>query len=97
MNPIHLGVGVKLAVFESILAQYQLDSTEVACIGDDYPDMDLIQSCGWGVAVADAAPGLKRHADWVCTRPGGQGAVAEMLERILRQQGHWQITIDAHG
>ena len=97
MDPIILGVGAKLPVFEHLLTEQALHAHEVAYMGDDYPDLPVMRACGWGVAVGDASAGIKRSADWVCTQSGGRGAVAEALERLLRAQGRWLRAVEAHG
>ena len=45
--------------------------------------------CILPVAVYNAAPAVKRRAEYATTKPGGAGAVAELIELILRKQGKW--------
>lgn len=69
-----------------------LDVTPRQClyIGDDLIDIPPMRLAGISAAVGDASPEVIRAADWVATRPGGRGAVREILERLLRLQGHWE-------
>jgi 3-deoxy-D-manno-octulosonate 8-phosphate phosphatase (KDO 8-P phosphatase) len=80
----------KLLVFEEFLEQLGLSADKVAYIGDDVMDMPLIRRAGFGVAVANAADEVKRYADYVTSRSGGNGAVREVIEYILKDTGKWQ-------
>ncbi|MGD8499935.1 MAG: HAD hydrolase family protein [Phycisphaerales bacterium] len=80
----------KLPVFEKFVEQLGLSPDKVAYIGDDLTDLPVIRYAGFGAAVANAVDEVKRHADYVTTRPGGSGAVREVIEYILRDTGKWQ-------
>jgi 3-deoxy-D-manno-octulosonate 8-phosphate phosphatase (KDO 8-P phosphatase) len=80
----------KLQVVEKLLEQLGLSAREAACIGDDLPDLPMIRYVGFGAAVANAVDEVKQHADYVTTRRGGQGAVREVIEYILRSTDRWQ-------
>lgn len=70
-----------------LLETLNLEESEVAYIGDDLPDLPLIERVGLGVAVADAHAAVLEHADWVTTRKGGKGAVRELSDLIIHAQG----------
>ncbi len=80
----------KLPILERFLQQQNLSPKQVAYIGDDLPDLPVIKYVGFGVAVANAADEVKKHADLVTTRSGGAGAVREVIEYILKDTGKWQ-------
>ena len=80
----------KLPVVEQLLEQLDLSPANMAFIGDDLTDMPVIRYAGFGVAVANAVDEVKQCADYVTTRPGGSGAVREVIEYILRNSGRWQ-------
>ena len=63
---------------------------QVAVIGDDIVDVPMLRMCGFAAAVADACAEAKEDADYVARNAGGCGAVREVIEMILRAQGHWQ-------
>ena len=88
------GIKDKLPVVEEVAREYGVGLERVAYIGDDLPDLAPIQAVGLGVAVADAAPELVDAADYVTTQPGGQGAVREMIERMLRITEQWDHIVD---
>ena len=96
MSFILQGVEDKLKVFGETLDQAGVSSTETAFIGDDLNDVPLILQSGFGIAVADAAPEAREHAHYVTKLAGGQGAVREVIELILKAQGRWDDLIAAY-
>ena len=80
----------KLPVLEQIAGQLGLLPENIAFVGDDLTDMPVIRYVGFGVAVANAVDEVKQCADYVTTRPGGSGAVREVIEYILKNSGMWQ-------
>jgi 3-deoxy-D-manno-octulosonate 8-phosphate phosphatase (KDO 8-P phosphatase) len=79
----------KLPVFEEFLDRLGLTPENAAYIGDDLPDLPVIRYVGFGVAVANAVDEVKQYADYVTRRPGGRGAVREVIEHILKETGKW--------
>src|ERR1700688_5279772 len=68
----------KLGALEEILQTTGADANEVAYVGDDLPDIAVMQRVGLAVAVANAVPEVKRAAHFVTSRSGGEGAVREV-------------------
>jgi 3-deoxy-D-manno-octulosonate 8-phosphate phosphatase (KDO 8-P phosphatase) len=86
---IYQAVENKVAAFENILAKAALDRSEVAYIGDDLNDIPLLRRSELAVAVADATTETKQHAHYVTRTAGGDGAVRETIELILKAQNRW--------
>jgi 3-deoxy-D-manno-octulosonate 8-phosphate phosphatase (KDO 8-P phosphatase) len=80
----------KLPVVEQLALQLGLSPANMAYIGDDLTDMPVMRYVGFGAAVANAVDEVKQCADYVTTRPGGSGAVREVIEYILKNSGRWQ-------
>ncbi len=78
------GVKNKLAALYDICVELKIEINECAFMGDDLPDIEAMSSAGIGLTVADAITEVIKRADWVSTRPGGQGAVREVCEIILQ-------------
>jgi 3-deoxy-D-manno-octulosonate 8-phosphate phosphatase (KDO 8-P phosphatase) len=98
LDPCLLGVVRKRDALVAQLAADGLAPQQVGYIGDDLPDAELLGRVGWFVAVADAHPSLRARADEVLRRPGGNGAVAEAIELLLRRRGQWgPVAIGKHG
>ncbi|EKE71485.1 3-deoxy-manno-octulosonate-8-phosphatase KdsC [Gallaecimonas xiamenensis] len=85
---IYQGQHDKRGAFAELLAKLDLAPAQVAYIGDDIPDLDLIESVGLGLAVADAHPLVAKAAHYVTGIKGGQGAVREVCDLLLQSQGH---------
>jgi 3-deoxy-D-manno-octulosonate 8-phosphate phosphatase (KDO 8-P phosphatase) len=83
------GVTGKVRAFTETLTQAGVTNEEVAFIGDDLNDIPLMMRSGLGIAVADAALETRERAHYVTKLNGGQGAVREVIELILKAQGRW--------
>ena len=90
VHHLHEMAWVKLEPYESILAEENLTDEAVCYVGDDVIDIPLLRRAGLAVAVADAVEEVKSHAHHVTQRAGGQGAVREVVELILKAQDKWQ-------
>lgn len=86
---VRQGCTHKLPVFEQLLAEAGVTASEVVYIGDDLLDLPCVTVAGIGVAVAGAVDELKAAADYVTQKQGGQGAVREVIEMILKNTGRW--------
>ena len=83
----------KMGTYKKILKELKVKEDEVCFVGDDLPDLPVLKRVGFAVAVKNAAPELKRHADYVTRKKGGQGAVREVVELILKKKGLWRKII----
>jgi YrbI family 3-deoxy-D-manno-octulosonate 8-phosphate phosphatase len=79
--------------FESLLETLQLDHDEAAMLGDDLPDIAVMRSCGYPMAVADASTEVKQIAAFTTVRPGGHGAVREAIEHLLKARQQWSQAV----
>ncbi len=87
----------KLAALRELLAGTPLPMTEIAYLGDDLPDLAIINRVGLGMTVADANHVIVAHAAWQSRYPGGSGAVREAAEFILEAQGKLESLIQSYG
>ena len=92
----YLGVKDKVAVAEQVRAREGASWNECAMVGDDLPDVPLLKRVGWPIAVADAAPELKKFVRTVTDARAGHGAVREAVERVLRHNGSWQKVLERY-
>jgi 3-deoxy-D-manno-octulosonate 8-phosphate phosphatase (KDO 8-P phosphatase) len=86
---IYDGLGNKIPVLERISREAAVSPREIAFVGDDLPDVGLMNRVGLACAVADAHEMVLQRADWIATKPGGHGAVREVCEFILKTKGLW--------
>lgn len=84
---VYQGSRDKLQTFESLLVDTGLEPDQVAYVGDDLPDLPIMQRVGLAIAVQNAHGFVKQHSDWVTSARGGQGAVREVTDFILHSQG----------
>jgi len=88
--------GDKAEAMRQILERYGLEAGQVAYIGDDLNDLPAFDVAGVKIAVADAAELLRERADWVTPRNGGEGAVRDAIDEILRRQGRYEEAVAAY-
>ena len=79
----------KIKALDEILADAGVARDECAYIGDDVADIPVMRRVGFAVAVSDAVEETKQAAHYVTALPGGQGAVREACDLILKAQGRW--------
>lgn len=84
---VMLGVEDKLDRFDALCAELRLDASQCAFVGDDLPDLPVMQRCGLAVAVANAVQEVKAVSHMVTDAAGGHGAVREFCDFLLRAQG----------
>jgi YrbI family 3-deoxy-D-manno-octulosonate 8-phosphate phosphatase len=85
IQAIHgMGLDGKGQVLKQILAEKNLDASEVVYLGNDFNDLPCFEVAGWAVAVADAYPEVLRAADYVLKTNGGFGALRELCDLILK-------------
>ena len=90
VSMVHQGADDKGAAVETMMARAEMDTAQTCYLGDDLADLAAMKRVGLPVAVANAAAEVKRVARWITRRQGGQGAVRETVEWLLRRQGCWQ-------
>ena len=84
---VRAGTFAKWEAVIEIAAEQNLSMEEVAFIGDDYPDLPAIRAVGLGVTVPHAPQELKNAAEYITQRPGGYGAVRDLIDQILKIKG----------
>jgi YrbI family 3-deoxy-D-manno-octulosonate 8-phosphate phosphatase len=81
-----LGSKEKLTDLQIIADEMKLSSENIAYIGDDINDLDVIKWAGVGACPSDAVQEVIEAADYVCNKPGGNGAVRELADMILKEK-----------
>jgi len=87
------GIQDKLTAFKEILREAGLDSSEAAFVGDDVIDLLVMRNCGLAIAVANARAEVKADAHYVTPHAGGEGALRDATEFILKAQGKWKRVV----
>jgi 3-deoxy-D-manno-octulosonate 8-phosphate phosphatase (KDO 8-P phosphatase) len=90
---VYQGRAKKLESYEECQRLAGVDDSATAYLGDDLPDLPLLDRAGLAVAPADAVKEVKEAADYVTRANGGRGAARELVELILKAQGRWKEAI----
>ncbi len=94
---VYQGHLAKVASYEEILAQARVSDEQVAFVGDDLTDAVVMVRAGLAVAVGNARPEVKRIAHYVTRQAGGDGAIREVVELLLKAQGKWPGILEKYG
>jgi 3-deoxy-D-manno-octulosonate 8-phosphate phosphatase (KDO 8-P phosphatase) len=97
VEDIFVGCAVKIETYEQLLRKYQLNDEEVMYMGDDIPDLQVMQRVGCPVCPKDACPEIKAASIYVSDRLGGHGCGRDVIEQTLRAQGKWVMDEKAFG
>jgi 3-deoxy-D-manno-octulosonate 8-phosphate phosphatase (KDO 8-P phosphatase) len=92
VTDIHMGVHDKAAVMQEYLQRYALKQEETLFMGDDMPDLEVMQQCGLPCAPADACAEIQAISRYISPARGGEGCVRDVIEKVLKLNGHWQHT-----
>jgi 3-deoxy-D-manno-octulosonate 8-phosphate phosphatase (KDO 8-P phosphatase) len=93
---IHQGIQDKRACLEEIVKQEGLQPDEAAFVGDDIIDLPAMRAAGFAIAAKNARAEVKKEAHYVTPHAGGEGALRDAVEFILKAQGKLQSVIDAY-
>ena len=93
---VHQGVSSKIDTYDQIVGDMVLTDTQVAYMGDDIVDLAVLRRVGLSAAPANAVADVRARVDFVSTQPGGDGAVRELVELILRAQKQWDNLVAAY-
>jgi 3-deoxy-D-manno-octulosonate 8-phosphate phosphatase (KDO 8-P phosphatase) len=84
----------KTAAFDEMLAHFGVRESQTVVMGDDVPDLRILERAGFAAAPADASPDVLPRVHLVTRAPGGRGAVRELIEHVLRATGRWDALLD---
>jgi len=96
LEHVHQGIQDKLTVFEEILRQEGLKPAEAAFVGDDVIDLPVMRNCGLAIAVKNARSEVKKEAHFITPHAGGDGALRDAVEYILKAQGQWKRAVSEY-
>jgi 3-deoxy-D-manno-octulosonate 8-phosphate phosphatase (KDO 8-P phosphatase) len=96
LEHVHQGIQDKRGALEEILEQEGLRASEAAFVGDDVIDLPVMRHCGLAIAVANARGEVKREAHYITPHGGGDGALRDAVEYILKAQGKLQQALERY-
>ncbi|MBU3715019.1 MAG: HAD-IIIA family hydrolase [Ferruginibacter sp.] len=86
---VFLGVTDKSSVLLEYVQKNNLNKEEVLFMGDDLPDLKVMQMSGLPCCPADACPEIKAVSLYISSLNGGEGCVRDVIEKVLKLNGHW--------
>ncbi len=89
IQDIYMRSSIKIVDFEKVVEKYNLTMDEIMYMGDDIPDLEIMQRVGVPCCPADASPEIKEVSVFVSNRDGGQGCARDIIEQVLKAQGKW--------
>ncbi len=89
IDDVYLGASNKTVFFKEFCQKYQLDPQVVLYMGDDIPDVPVMQMVGTPTCPADAAVEVKQLAKYVSLHNGGEGCARDVIEQVLKAQNKW--------
>jgi 3-deoxy-D-manno-octulosonate 8-phosphate phosphatase (KDO 8-P phosphatase) len=92
---IYLGAHHKLDAYQDLMYNYDLNPEEILYVGDDVPDIPVMEKVGLSCCPADAVSDVKAMVDYVSHKKGGEGCVRDIIEQVLRVQGKWRLDVGA--
>ena len=93
ISHIQMGSHNKSAGLQVVLDTLQVEPQEVAYMGDDLNDLGVMSRVGLAMTPQDGVPEIKDIAHYICQANGGEGAVREAVEYILKREGLWEEAV----
>ena len=95
VTDVFTGIPDKVLKLNEYMKDKGLKPEEIIFMGDDIPDLRVMQCVGLPVCPSDAVPEVKAISQYITEKPGGKGAVREVIEKVLKVQGKW-MTAEAY-
>lgn len=86
IDDVFLGIKDKMKVMEQLMKKYNITYEQVAYVGDDINDLELLQKVGVSFSVKDAVEVVRRNVDYVTNAKGGEGAVREITDLLVQTE-----------
>ena len=94
VNKVYLGIHEKDIAFDDFVSTFNINPDQVLYMGDDDPDVPVMEKVGVSTCPQDALPDVKRVVDYVSHKKGGDGCVREIVEQVMRVQDKWVFSKD---
>jgi 3-deoxy-D-manno-octulosonate 8-phosphate phosphatase (KDO 8-P phosphatase) len=94
IKEVHMGVHHKAKLLQEYLLTHGLEKNQVLYMGDDIPDLEVMQAVGLPCAPADACPEILAISRYISPFTGGEGCVRDVIEKVMKLNQHWSHTVD---
>ena len=95
ITDIYLGAHQKMLQFEEYCITNNINPEQVLYMGDDIPDLPVMQEVGLATCPQDAAPEIKDVSEYISPIKGGKGCGRDVIEQVMRVQGKWMTQFEA--
>lgn len=95
ITDIYLGAHHKVDQLDEYMDVYNIKPENVLYMGDDIPDLPVMEMIGLPTCPQDAVPEIKAISKYVSNKKGGKGCVRDVIEQVLKVQGKWMNQFDA--
>jgi 3-deoxy-D-manno-octulosonate 8-phosphate phosphatase (KDO 8-P phosphatase) len=89
IKDVFLGVKDKLALFNEYTQTKAIEASQILYMGDDIPDLKMLKIVGIPTCPSDAVEDIKSVCTYISAKPGGKGAVRDVIEKVMRSQNKW--------
>lgn len=91
LKDIHLGISQKTEVLAKYMETHKLQPEQIVYMGDDIPDYEVMQKVGMPCCPQDAVSEIKSISKYISHKNGGQGAVRDIIEQVMKVHGKWSV------
>ena len=91
ITEVHFQANNKEQLLQRFITANGISPKAVLYMGDDVPDYTVMQGIGLPCCPADAVPEIKHISRYIAALPGGRGCVREVIEKVLKLNGHWEL------
>ncbi len=89
ITDVYMGAKNKVEILQQYLKANDLRAEETLFMGDDIPDLEVMQHVAMACCPADAVPEIQAIAHYISPREGGKGCVRDVMEKVLKLNNHW--------
>ena len=91
---VFMNVEHKLEKLQEVLSEHKLKKDDILYMGDDIPDLEVMQYCGLACCPADAVAEVKSISKYISPLKGGEGCVRDVIEKTMKLQGKWRLDVN---
>ncbi|MGB5242782.1 MAG: HAD-IIIA family hydrolase [Lutimonas sp.] len=95
ITDIFLGAHQKLEQYRAYIELYEIDPEKILFMGDDIPDLPVMELVGLAACPSDAVPEIKHISKYISQKKGGKGCARDVIEQVLKVQDKWHTNFDA--
>jgi 3-deoxy-D-manno-octulosonate 8-phosphate phosphatase (KDO 8-P phosphatase) len=90
VTEVYVAVEDKIALLQQLVEKGGYSKEQLLYMGDDMPDLKAMMLCGLRTCPEDAVPDIRQIAHYISPAKGGSGCVRDVIEKVLRINGHWE-------